>query len=466
MSRHTLAGVAAGIGAGALLAAGAGAGTAMAAAPHTTAFVAQASTGTGGGLQEPKPVSLSAKRGKAAAAGPSTLDKREAALQRRQAPLLEAANVAITASRAHSSDIAGASIDVAKGRVDLYRTAPEKALPRGMARAGVTVSVHRARFSAGQQERAAAGLKASSKSLASKGITVSAVSLPVDGSGLQVTLLTPDRATKGAPKAQSATATKAVLSQALGGAVASVETATAKWNPDSQYYSGWRFNDYAPWYGGDRIAQGCTTGFPALYNGAMEMMTATHCGGTGTVFSNGPRTSGANVTMGAVTYANADTDISVIDVAGSVNSINVGPAENSSVRAVGSWQSPVVGSYICQSGSYTGEVCGLRVVDTNQSVCTSYILWWCTAYMGPMADVINSAGPGSYAAGHGDSGGPLYWYDSSGYVRPVGQVHGQLFPNAKAAYPAYYSDQMWCPSPAGWQQRCSSGFSFAHMPGK
>ena len=86
--------------------------------------------------------------------------------------------------------------------------------------------------------------------------------------------------------------------------------------------------------------------------------------------------------------------------------------------------------------------------------------------MGPMADVVNYLGSGSYAAGHGDSGGPLYWYDSSGYVRPVGQVHGQLFPNAKAAYPAYFTDQMWCPAPEGWQQRCSAGFSFAHMPGK
>lgn len=465
MSRLTLAGVAAGIGAGVALAAGVGAGTAVAAAPHTVSVSHATTAATGGGLSEPAPVSRAAKAAKGAT-GPSTLSPKEAALMKRQAPLLEAANVATTASRAKGSDIAGVSIDVAKGRVDLYRTSPAKALPTGMARAGVKVSVHKARFSAGQLEQAAARLEASGKALGAKGVTVSAISVPVDGSGLRVTVLSPATPKAGAPEALSATSAKSVLAQSLGGAVSSVTTSKATWSPSSEYYSGWRFNDYAPWYGGDRIAQGCTTGFPALYNGTMEVMTATHCGGSGTVFTNGPRASGPNVTMGAVTYANAGTDISVIDVAGSTNYINVGPAQNSSVRAVGSWQSPVVGSYICQSGSYTGEVCGLRVVDTNQSVCTSYILWWCTAYMGPMADVVNSAGSGSYAAGHGDSGGPLYWYDSSGYVRPVGQVHGQLFPNAQAAYPAYYSDQMWCPAPEGWQQRCSSGFSFAHMPGK
>lgn len=460
MSRIRIAGMA--FGTGVVLAATLGVGTAT--ATGTTASGAAAAKQAHTSPVEPAVATAAEARAKGASTA-LRLSAKDAALQKRQAPLLEAAGVAIKASHVKGSDIAGASIDVAAQRVDLYRTKPGAALPAGMARAGVTVRVHAAKYSAGQLDKAAESLKASRKALGDKGVVVSAFSVPVTGAGLDVTLLQAPASAKGAPKSLGAAAAKAVLTATLGDYVATTRTSSTT-ETAKPYFSGWRFNDYPSWYGGDRIAQGCTTGFPALFNGAMEMMTATHCGGNGTVFTNGPRSNGTTSYLGTVISANSGTDVSVIDVAGSSNYINVGPAENSSVRAVGAWQSPVVGSYICQSGSYTGEVCGLRVVDTNQSVCTSYFLWICTAYMGPMADVVNYLGSGYYAAGHGDSGGPLYWYDSTGYVRPVGQVHGQLFPNAKAAYPAYFTDTMWCPAPEGWMQRCSAGFSFAHMPGK
>jgi hypothetical protein len=299
---------------------------------------------------------------------------------------------------------------------------------------------------------------------------VSAVSQRVDGSGLDLTVLGRSAAARtqsaDAPAQLDATGARQLLASRYPGLVATVKSNGTARSKGSEYYAGWRFNDYAPWYGGDRIREGCTTGFPAVYNGTMEMMTAAHCGGSGTVFHNGPTTTGGSTTLGPVTYWNDSTAVAVIDVAGSTNYVNVGPAQNSSVRAVAGWEHPVVGSYLCQSGSYTGETCGLRVVDTNQSVCTSWFLWWCTKYLGPMADVVNSAGSGSYAAGHGDSGAPVYWYDSTGRVHAVGQVHGQLFPNAQNAYPGYFPDTMWCPAPEGWMQRCSAGFSFAHMPGR
>jgi hypothetical protein len=168
--------------------------------------------------------------------------------------------------------------------------------------------------------------------------------------------------------------------------------------------------------------------------------------------------------MGAAVYSNAATDVAAIGVSGMTNTINVGPAENSSLLGVNGWQTPVVGQYLCQSGSYTGEVCSLRVVDTHQYVCTSYILWWCVSWQGPLADVINAWGSGSYAAGHGDSGGPVY-LRSGGYAIATGLVHGKITPNAQASYPAYYPYVL-CPQPPGtWSYRCSSGFSFAHMPG-
>ena len=156
--------------------------------------------------------------------------------------------------------------------------------------------------------------------------------------------------------------------------------------------------------------------------------------------------------------------MAAIGVTSATNTINVGSTTAPTQMGVSGWASPVVGEYLCQSGSYTGEVCGLRVVDTGQSQCVSWFLFICTSYMGPLADVVNSAGSGSYAAGHGDSGGPVYSRVGS-VVVAKGLVHGQLTDNAKSNYPAYFSDKMWCPSPEGLSQRCSSGFSFAHMPG-
>ncbi len=78
--------------------------------------------------------------------------------------------------------------------------------------------------------------------------------------------------------------------------------------------------------------------------------------------------------------------------------------------------------------------------------------------------MINSAGSGGYAAGHGDSCGPVDLRNGSRGVAE-GLVHGQLTPNEQAAYPAYFPDTMWCPAPEGWQQRCSAGFSFTDVPG-
>jgi hypothetical protein len=177
--------------------------------------------------------------------------------------------------------------------------------------------------------------------------------------------------------------------------------------------------------------------------------------------------------MGASVYSNTATDIGAISVSSYTLYINVGPAAGPATTQlyVPSWASPVVGERLCQSGSYTGEVCALQVVDTGQRICLSWILWWCTSWQGPLADVINLAGSAVPAAGHGDSGAPVFLRtgggvgSSSGYGTAKGLVHGQLTPNAHAAYPAYFPDDLWCNAPEGVSRRCSSGFSFAHMPG-
>src|SRR4051812_17466956 len=378
---------------------------------------------------------------------------------KRQKALLPVARELAAQARSPRSDIAGVRIDPDTGKVHVYRTDTGSPLDVGRKAAAVDIDVHAARFSRPEMNAAARQLQDDAEQLADQQVAVAAVGPSLDGSGIEVSVVADD-----AGRLDQAAAT---LKERYGDIVADVEPIERKTSDADLFSSGFRFNDFAPWYGGDRIASstgGCSTGFAATYNNAPAMLTASHCGGVGTTFSNGPRSNGTFSVMGNSVYSNASTDVAAIGVSGASNYINVGSALSPTQLYVGSWASPIVGQYLCQSGSYTGEVCGLRVVDTGQSVCRSWFLWICTSWQGPLADVINSAGSGSYAAGHGDSGGPVYLRSGSSGIA-VGLVHGVLTPNANAAYPAYYPDTMWCPSPEGWSQRCSSGFSFAHMPG-
>lgn len=383
--------------------------------------------------------------------------------QRRQDALLPVARHLAQQARAAGSDIAGVAIHVETGVVDVYRTDTNQPLrlPGGPP-AGVKVVVHTARFSRGALIEASERVTHEAQQLGQQGVSVESVGPALDGSGITVSVLV-DGVDTGADLERASTA----LHNRYGTVVGNVYGVKRKASADDQFFPGFRFNDYAPWYGGDRIrssAGGCSTGFAATYNAAPAMLTAAHCGGVGTAFYNGPRTDGSFSYMGSSVYSNSGTDVNAIQVSSASNYINVGSALSPTQLFIGSWASPVVGQYLCQSGSYTGEVCGLLVVDTAQYVCQSWFLWWCTSWQGPLADVINSAGSGSYAAGHGDSGGPVYLRTGFSGIA-VGLVHGVLTPNAQAVYPAYVPDTMWCPAPEGWSQRCSSGFSFAHMPG-
>ena len=431
-----------------------------AAAVAVFAAVATASPASAAPASQPAPPQPNTA-GKAGAQPAPPLPADQQALLHRQDTLLPAAHSLVAEAHKPGSDIGGVQLDVAAGVVHLYRTNPALpvAVPGGAMPTGTQVIVHPAKFSRAAMLKATDAVTRDAKVLGEQQVSVQAVGPSVDGSGLLVTV----RVDNGAELDRAESALRGRYGDIIG-TVSGVQQRTSE---KDLYYSGWRFNDYAPWYGGDRIASsagGCSTGFAASYNNGPVMLTASHCGGVGTSFSNGPTTSGTFNVMGSSVYSNTATDVGAISVTSASNYINVGPAETYSTLYVGSWASPVVGEYLCQSGSYTGEVCGLRVVDTGQSVCLSWFLWWCTSWQGPLADVINSAGSAYYAAGHGDSGGPVY-LRSNGSGIAKGLVHGVLTPNAQAAYPAYYPDTLWCPAPEGWMQRCSSGFSFAHMPG-
>lgn len=382
----------------------------------------------------------------------------------RQDAMLPVARELAAQSRAAGSDIAGVTLDVAAGVVHVYRTDTGQALRlQAAVPSGVRVEVGQARFSRSQMEQAGAALTRDAEALGQQRVSVQAFGPSADGSGLAVSVVAGqgDTATVGRASA--------LLHARYGAVIGSVTGAPQRAAGQGLYFAGWRFNDFAPWYGADRIessSAGCTSGVAAVYNGNPVMLTAAHCGGVGTNWYNGPNSSNNFSFVGQTVYSNTATDIAAISVTSYSLYTNVGYNPQVATQVyVNAWASPIVGQYLCQSGSYTGERCGLYVVDTNQSVCLSWFLWWCTSWQGPLADVINSAGSDVPAAGHGDSGAPLYRYTSSGTATAEGLVHGQLTPNAQSAYPNYFPDNLWCPAPEGWSQRCSSGFSFADMPG-
>jgi Trypsin len=396
------------------------------------------------------------KAGQRAAAAPAAADK--AALDR-QASLMPAAERAIAKSRSADSALAGVKIDGDAGVLDVYTTDTSKQPDVGDLPAGTTLHVHKAAFSRAAMTAAGDRVKDESRVLSLKKVSVAAVGSNEDGSGISVTVV---------GNAADAERAAQVLRARYGKVVGSVRAIARQTSDADLFFAGFRFNDFPAWYGGDRLsssAGGCTSGFAAVYNGAPAMLTAAHCGGVGTAFSNGPRTNGTYSAMGNSVYSDPNTDVAAIGVSSTTNYINVGSDPQVPTQLyVGTWGSPVYGQYLCQSGSYTGERCNLRVVATYQQVCRSWFVGWCTAYTSPLTDVINSAGSGYPAAGHGDSGGPVYLRTGS-TATAIGLVHGTLTPNTAAVYPAYGGDTMWCPAPEGWQQRCSSGFSFAHMPG-
>ena len=349
-------------------------------------------------------------------------------------------------------------IDADAGVLHVYTTDTTKARDAaGSVPAGSELRVHAAAFNRGEMMAALARVRDDGKALGQQRIGVAGMGPNEDGSGITITVVGDDADRVAAAR---------VLRARYGAVVADVRAVAQAPSSDDLFFAGWRFNDYAPWYGGDRIATSsgsCTSGVAATVNYAPAVLTAGHCASYGTGFYNGPRSNNAFNWLGSMNYDDDNADVAAIGVASTSTHINVGSdPQYASQRNITAWSTPYTGQYMCQSGSWTGERCNLRVVATHQWICRSYnngcLAWWY-----PMTDAINTAGSGYAAAGHGDSGGPVYLQGTS---TATGLVHGTLSPSSAAYYPAYAPVNVWCPAPEGWRQRCSSGFSFAHLPGR
>ncbi|HWL95749.1 MAG TPA: hypothetical protein VNP20_00305 [Nocardioidaceae bacterium] len=179
-----------------------------------------------------------------------------------------------------------------------------------------------------------------------------------------------------------------------------------------------RATDRAPFWGGSRIATSraaCTSGFPAQRraNGDDVLVFANHCssGRPGVVWrtAQGRRPVGVS---GALRSFRWDTQ--VLNGRRYGNAVFVGGiASNRGRRIVGPVATFSRGDRWCVSGSFSGEMCGSRITNTN--------LLFRTSPGGPlMGPAVVLSRPGVAVAGQGDSGSPAFTRAVGGGVRVAG----------------------------------------------
>src|SRR5215204_2784588 len=184
----------------------------------------------------------------------------QAELSKKQEKLLALAQKLADKAEDRGSDIAGVAIDPDTQTVFLYRQDKGKGHGLGTLPEGVKVDVKAAKFSRRAMLDAADQVMQDARLLGEQEhVTVEAVGPSLDGSGIVVTVFSQGTDLEQAKKA---------LHGRYGDIVGDVHLSDHKTSEAEQYFNGWRFNDFAPWYGGDRImstSSGCTGGFYSVY---------------------------------------------------------------------------------------------------------------------------------------------------------------------------------------------------------
>jgi streptogrisin D len=154
-------------------------------------------------------------------------------------------------------------------------------------------------------------------------------------------------------------------------------------------------------WGGARInstVRYCTAGFSVVRRslGSRASVTAGHCGANGTLWVSGMYYYGT--TNGRTNYPDYDQAL----LTGSSYGPKIwtyGAGDTEDVRTVKSAADPAVGQLICQSGSFSNSICGIRVDSISAKYCDTD---GCTSY------VIKGTKGGAIVIRGGDSGGPMY----------------------------------------------------------
>lgn len=191
------------------------------------------------------------------------------------------------------------------------------------------------------------------------------------------------------------------------------------------------YDPVAPHWGGAKMsspASGCTTGFGVGYmEGSVlrsELLSADHCGPTGSTWSTGYWVANApslGTMQQTATVGALGQDLKRLTGATWQGVIyTAGPGSASGLPVTGA-VNPILGDLYCYSGARTGQICQNRVSSMNQTICYPAI--------GKCYDnmVYTEQTSGIASAGQGDSGGPVF-ATNNGYPLASGIISGVLPP--------------------------------------
>jgi hypothetical protein len=215
----------------------------------------------------------------------------------------------------------------------------------------------------------------------------------VDGSGVEVTVTTPQRS----------------RADVLGSARVPLTVTTGQ-QPQNMFS---RQADIPPFWGGSRYNSpvgGCSNGFAINQAPIIYEISAGHCGDNG----QGATIPGQPSPTGTIERDNNARDTLIIRYsAGVAGAIYTGAWNSSTGVGVGGAVSDFVGNFVCTGGASSGEHCNIQVQAVNEFVNVGYII-------GP--ETRAALPSGQCAVAPGDSGGPAYSYRSDGRVNARGTI--------------------------------------------
>ncbi|MGA5700129.1 hypothetical protein [Peterkaempfera bronchialis] len=333
------------------------------------------------------------------------------------------------------SGFAGDRVDVAGNAVTLYwhGTVPAKvrSAVTDARRAGITVTVESAAYTFDQLLAETDRLVREVRAVGDRAIT-SAGPRP-DGNGVQVSVA-PAPAGFAAQSLQQVDA-ELTRSVALDVTTGEAPRAASRLADSAPFWG----SAYADIYSGSTYQGSCTTGFGVAGNNgaARYLLTAAHCGG-------GQWRTALGTVIGSVIPTqdlSHDAELILTDAGNGIyEGASIQVQDTYSGRLVTSASTSHVGDSICHGGAFTGSICGYVVAGVGQS--------FTIGGFGAVKDMVQAEAPNHVSGlGNGDSGGPVYTINSSGYGVARGTV---------SAYSGVASEEVDCPGvPTGGGRHCS-----------
>jgi hypothetical protein len=308
------------------------------------------------------------------------------------------------------SGFAGVKVDAVANTLTVYwrGSVPDyvNAVLKNARDVGITTSIVAARFDRETLEEVRAHLASGAASAAAM-VQPTVISIPVDGSHLDVGVPT---ATAGSPSAASNATAR--FEQLAGGLVP-----VQLFDSEPTDLKGRWYDLPTPFYGGDEMARpdgsnytACSGGFPVHNSaGTTYMTTAAHC--VGTVGEQWYTAATTDVPMGKTAAVYGHNSSYAVDSAivsestapriwdGGVDQSGNGSGEFTKILA--GYRNSVVGDWLCTSGGMSGAHCNGQVTKSDDYVNVGGSVGYVYAQRieQPQHTVL---------AGQGDSGGPVF----------------------------------------------------------